>query len=199
MSGTNFDYDCSSLNPEGRIYQVEYAEKAVESSSTTVGVVCSDGIILGTEKIVINKMMISGTDKRVYSITKQVGSVVNGLTPDGRALMFRAREEAKQYHDNFGIKIPGSILAERVAGVCQMNTLYYGRRPYGASIIFATHDHLKGATLWMVEPSGSCYQYYGCAAGRGRQMARNEIEKGNFRELTVQQALPKVAKLLLQS
>ena len=53
--------------------------------------------------------------------------------------------------------------------------------------------------MWMIEPSGTCYQYYGCAAGRGRQIARNEIEKGNFRELTVQEALPKVAKLLLQS
>ena len=27
-----FDYDCSSLNPEGRIFQIEYAEKAVENS-----------------------------------------------------------------------------------------------------------------------------------------------------------------------
>ena len=80
-----------------------------------------------------------------------------------------------------------------------MNTLYYGRRPYGSSIIFAAHDNMKGATLWMVEPSGACFQYYGCAAGRGRQMARNEIEKGNFREMTVQAALPRVAKLLLQS
>jgi len=50
-------------------------------------VVCSDGIILGTEKIVINKMMVSGTDKRVYSVTKEIGTVVNGVVPDGRALM----------------------------------------------------------------------------------------------------------------
>ena len=134
----------------------------------------------------INKMMLSGTDKRVYSVTKEIGcvslqsrndlfnllhshsQVVNGLTPDGRALMYRAREEAKQYHDNFGIKIPGQILAERIAGVCQMNTLYYGARPYGTQVIIAAHDMLKGATLWMIEPSGACYQYYGCAAGRGR-------------------------------
>ena len=40
-----------------------------------VGVVCSDGIILGTEKIVINKMMVSGTDKRTYSITRDIGCV----------------------------------------------------------------------------------------------------------------------------
>ena len=91
--------------------------------------------------------------------------------------MYRAREEAKQYYDNFGIKVPGQVLAERIAGVCQMNTLYYGARPYGSQFIVAAHDIMKGASLWMVEPSGACYQYYGCAAGRGRQLARNEIEK----------------------
>jgi 20S proteasome alpha/beta subunit len=32
MSGTGFDYECSSLSPEGRLFQVEYAEKAVENS-----------------------------------------------------------------------------------------------------------------------------------------------------------------------
>ena len=124
---------------------------------------------------------------------------MNGLVPDGRALMYRGREEAKQYHDNFGIKIPGQVIAERLANVTQMNTVYSYQRPYGSTIVLASHDMMKGPTLWMVEPSGSVYQYYGCAAGRGRQLARNEIEKTNFRELTVEQALPKVAKLLLKS
>ena len=43
--------------------------------STICGVVCSDGIVLGTEKIVINKMMLSGTDKRTFNITREVGCV----------------------------------------------------------------------------------------------------------------------------
>lgn len=113
--------------------------------------------------------------------------------------MYRGREEAKQYLDNFGIKVPGSIISERLANAMQMNTVYSYQRPYGASMIIATHDIMKGPALWMIEPSGSCFQYYGCAAGRGRQLARNEIEKGDFRNLTVEQALPKVAKLLLKS
>ena len=144
-------------------------------------------------------MMISGTDKRTYSVSREIGCVVNGLVPDGRALMYRGREEAKQYHDNFGIKIPGQVIAERLANVTQMNTVYSYQRPYGTCILLACHDNMKGATLWMVEPSGTCYQYYGCAAGRGRQLARNEIEKTNFRELSVEESLPKVAKLLLKS
>jgi len=124
---------------------------------------------------------------------------VNGIVPDGRALMYRGREEAKQYNDNFGIKIPGSVIAERLGNVTQMNTVYSSQRPYGTAMVVSVHDMMKGHTLWMVEPSGACFQYYGCAAGRGRQLARNEIEKGNFRNLTVQEALPLVAKLLLKA
>jgi len=82
---------------------------------------------------------------------------VNGIVPDGRALMYRGREEAKQYNDNFGIKIPGSVIAERLGNVTQMNTVYSSQRPYGAAIVMSVHDMMKGHTLWMVEPSGACF------------------------------------------
>ena len=52
-------------------------------------------------------------------------------------------------------------------------------------MIIGTYDSLKGYGLYMVEPSGTCYEYYGCASGIGKQLARNEIEKKNFRELTI--------------
>ena len=60
-------------------------------------------------------MMISGTDKRVYSINFHTGGVVNGLTPDGRAIIQRARDEGTQYQNMFGIRCPGGVLAERMA------------------------------------------------------------------------------------
>jgi 20S proteasome subunit alpha 7 len=75
----------------------EFAFLILRLYSTCLGVVCKDGIILGTEKIVVNKMMIGGTDKRIFSINANVGCTVNGLTPDGKALMYRAREEHQQY------------------------------------------------------------------------------------------------------
>lgn len=99
-------------------------------------------------------MMVSGTDKRIYSITKQAGSVINGLIPDGRAMMFRAREECEQYEKNFGIKIPGAVLSERMALQYHMNTVYAHKRPIGSSMIIATHDNMRGQALWMIEPSG---------------------------------------------
>jgi 20S proteasome subunit alpha 7 len=144
-------------------------------------------------------MMLSGTDKRIFSVSTKSGCVVNGLVPDGKSLMFRAREEAQQYEKMFGIKIPGHVLAERLGMRAQMNTVYASQRPYGTSVALATHDSVKGFGLFMIEPSGACYEYYGCASGRGKQLARNEIEKKNFREMTVQEALPHIAKILLKS
>ena len=50
--------------------------------------------------------------------------------------------------------MPGAVLADRIALQFQMRTIYSSYRPYGTSIIFATHDNLKGHALWMIEPSG---------------------------------------------
>lgn len=121
------------------------------------------------------------------------------MTPDGKSLMYRGREEAVQYEKMFGIKMPGSVLAERLGMRAQMNTVYASQRPFGTSVVLAAYDHLKGLGLYMIEPSGACYEYYGCASGRGKQLARNEIEKRNFKEMTVQEALPHVAVILLKA
>ena len=80
----------------------------------------------------------------------------------------------------------------------QMSTIYANYRPIGTSLIFGIKDMFKGVQLYMVEPSGACFQYYGCASGRGKQLARNEIEKVNFKEKTVEEALPLIAKILLK-
>jgi 20S proteasome subunit alpha 7 len=153
---------------------------------------------MGTEKIIVNKMLINGTDKRVYSINLTSGGVINGLIPDGRSMITRAREECSQYKNMYGIQMPGSVLADRMAMRFQMSTIYASYRPIGTSLILANHDNMKGYQLYMAEPSGACFQYYGCASGRGKQMARNEIEKGKFKDMTCEEAIPKIAKILLQ-
>ena len=78
-----------------------------------------------------------------------------------------------------------------------MKTLYSSYRPIGTSAIVGIHDAQKGFQLYLVEPSGTCFQYYGCSSGRGKQLCRNEIEKTAFKDMTVEEALPKVAKILL--
>ena len=53
-----YDLYTTSYSPDGRVFQVEYAAKAVESSGTAVGVRCKDGVVMGFEKLVVSKMLV---------------------------------------------------------------------------------------------------------------------------------------------
>lgn len=151
--------------------------------------------MLGAEKTVLSELAIPGTDHRIYSINKQIGMVVTGVIPDGRALAQRARKESDSFRDFHGIPISGKVLAERLAGYIHTNTVYAWLRPFGSMVIIASYDEFNGPALHMIDASGQCYGYYGCASGKERQMARNEIEKLNPRNLTCKEAAPQLAKM----
>jgi 20S proteasome subunit alpha 7 len=58
--GTGYDLSCTTFSPDGRIFQIEYAGKAIDNSSTAIGVRVKDGIVLGVEKLIISKMLERG-------------------------------------------------------------------------------------------------------------------------------------------
>ena len=79
---------------------------------------------------------------------------------------------------SYGTKIPSQTLANRLSSYVHYFTLHGALRPFGASTLVAAYDQAtKKHSLHMVEPSGVSYEYFGAAAGRGRQPARTEMEK----------------------
>ena len=58
----------------------------------------------------------------------------------------------------------------------QAYTLYSSVRPFGISAVLGGIDE-DGPALYMIEPSGVYWGYNGCAIGKGRQLAKTEIEK----------------------
>ena len=82
------------------------------------------------------------------------------------------------YKKSYGTKIPSQTLANRLSSYVHYFTLHGALRPFGASTLVAAYDQAtKKHSLHMVEPSGVSYEYFGAAAGRGRQPARTEMEK----------------------
>jgi len=191
-----YDLSCMTFSPDGRIFQVEYAGKAVENGETIIGVLCKDGVILGSEKLMVSKMLVEGTNRRIFNVAEHVGIVVGGRIPDGKNVMTRARQEASQYKQNYGIQMPGTLLTERVAQYVHSHTLYGEYRPFGAATIIAAWDELDGYTLHMVEPSGHHLGYFGCSNGKGKQTAKSHLDKTDFRSKTCKEALFDVAKML---
>ena len=121
--------------------------------------------------------------------------VMTGIIPDGRALVDRAREESASYQKHFGVPITGKVLADRIAQFMHTNTMYLWARPYGCTVIISSFDAIKGPSLHMIDSSGTCFGYFGCGAGKGRQIARNEIEKMVPQSMTCKEAAFNVAKM----
>lgn len=175
-----YDYSCTTLSQEGRIYQLEYAEKAIETAPTVMGIVFSDGVVLASEKIRGNKTIVSGSNPTIYSITPTIGMAICGYLPDGRNLVSRAKSEAKSYLKNFGVEASGKVVAERLALYVQSHTLYWSVRPFGAVAMISSWDKDNKAHLHMVESNGNSFEYFSSSHGKGRQFVKTEVEKDNF-------------------
>lgn len=193
--GTGYDLAATTYSPDGKVFQTEYAQKAVDNSSTTIGLKCKDGVVLAVEKLVISKLLVQGSNRRVYHVDRHAGAVVAGLAPDGRMIVSRACEEAAQYKRVYGEPIPGHVLCERVGSYVHLFNLYWSLRPYGVTTLLATYCK-NGPALYAVDPSGASLRYYGTAVGKARQAAKNEIEKLKLSEMTCREAVIEAVKIL---
>lgn len=149
------------------------------------------------------------------------------MIPDGRHFIERARDEARAWRDTFKTPISTADLASRMGGYMQAYTLYQSVRPFGITAIVGGFDSTEespvdgevgrgpscgaggkvadkthgGPFLYMIEPSGLYWGYYGAATGKGRQAAKAELEKLDLGgpggpALTLEQAVKEAARII---
>ncbi|KAL2161663.1 hypothetical protein VTH06DRAFT_8225 [Thermothelomyces fergusii] len=225
--GTGYDLANSIFSPDGRNFQVEYAVKAVENGGTSIGIRCKDGIVLAVEKIITSKLLKPNANKRIATVDRHLGIAFSGMIPDGRHFVERARDEARAWRDTFKTPISTADLASRMGGYMQAYTLYQSVRPFGITAIIGGFDSPEelpvdgevgsgpaigaggkvpgkahgGPFLYMIEPSGLYWGYYGAATGKGRQAAKAELEKLDLGRpggpaLTLEEAVKEAARII---
>ncbi|KIP12651.1 hypothetical protein PHLGIDRAFT_27089 [Phlebiopsis gigantea 11061_1 CR5-6] len=193
--GTGYDLSASTYSPDGRIFQVEYANKAVENSGTAIGLRVKDGIVLAVEKIIHSKLLVPEANRRIQNLDKHLGMATSGFQADGRSLANRGRDEATSYRDYYRQPSPVKEVVNRLSMYVQAYTLYSSVRPFGVSAIIGGVDK-TGPRLFIVEPSGVAYGYHGAAVGKGRQLAKTEIEKLKLSELSTREAVAEAARII---
>ncbi|KAL4075974.1 proteasome subunit alpha type-3 [Scleroderma citrinum] len=193
--GTGYDLSASTYSPDGRIFQVEYAAKAVENSGTAIGLRVKDGVVLAVEKLIHSKLLVPGANRRIQAIDRHIGMATAGLLADGRNIANRARDEGANIRSIWREAPTVQRITERIALYAQAYTLYSSVRPFGISTIFGGVDK-TGPSLYVVEPSGVSLGYHGAAVGKGRQLAKTELEKLKLSELTMRQAVIEAARII---
>lgn len=172
--------------------------KAVENGGTSIGIKCKDGVVLAVEKIINSKLLVPGKNKRIQTIDRHIGVAYSGLLPDGRHFVNRGRDEAQSFRSTYKTAVSVPHLMDRLGLYVQNYTCYNSVRPFGiVSIVGGIDDN--GPHLYMIEPSGAYWGYTGAATGKGRQTAKSELEKLEFEELTVREAVKQAARIIHQA
>ncbi|KFD56908.1 hypothetical protein M514_02165 [Trichuris suis] len=177
VAGSGYDISSSTFSPDGRLFQVEYAMKAVDSSNTCIVMRGQDGVVFLAEKAIATKLLKSTTNTRISSVDEHIGFTCSGFYPDCRALLVHCSEEAQDYYKQFRKKIPCKELAEHAAMYIHGYTLYGAFRPFGCFIFLSSWDKENGPQLYGIDPSGACYGYKAWSVGKNRLAAKAELEK----------------------
>jgi len=160
--------------------------------ATTIGVVCSDGVVLASEKRVsYGYLVMSRVGKKVFRVTDRVGAACAGLVSDMQILI----REVEAYANLFKLDANRPITVRSAAKV--MSNLLFGRRlfPLITQTIVGGMDE-EGASLYVLDVLGSVIPDRYAAVGSGAEIALGVLEQGYKDGLTVKEARELVTRAI---
>ena len=172
------------VSPQGRLHQVEYALEAVKQGSAVVGLRSNTHAILVALKRAPSEL--ASYQKKMLRIDNHIGMGFAGLTSDARVLSNYMRQLALSSRLVYSRPLPVSRLISALSDRAQLNTMQYGKRPYGVGFLVIGVDS-QGPHLYEFSPTGNCFEYFAMALGARSQSAKTflELKYETFKEMSL--------------
>lgn len=175
MFRNEYDTDITTWSPTGRLFQLDYANEAVNNGSAAVGVKGADFVVLAALKR-SPVAELSSYQEKVFELDEHVGMAMSGLVSDGRILARTLRTECMNYRYMYSSGLPINEMADLLADKAQRHIQYAGKRPFGVGLLIAGYDR-QGPHLFQTIPSGDVFDFKATAMGVRSQASRTYLEK----------------------
>lgn len=188
QKGQGYDRGSTVFSPEGKIFQVQYAQEAVKKGLTALGAKTDEGVVLAAERKKTNKLVEEGSVEKVFQIDEHVGVAAAGLIADARVLIDQARIKAQTNRLRYDEVVSVESLAEDIGNIKQEYTQKGGVRPYGTKFLIGGVGE-TGPHLFETDPSGAIAEYNAHAIGGGAEKARDVFENNYRKDMKVKELI----------
>ena len=158
-------------------------DKLTKTGTTTIGMVCKDGVLLASEsKASMGYMIVNKDVQKVFKIDDKIGITIAGTVSDAQQLINILKAEISLHkletHEEMKISAVAHLLSQ----------IMYSRRmfPYYTQVIIGGIDS-TGPYVFSFDPIGSCMKENYVSTGSGSPFVYGVLEK-DFREgMTIEQ------------
>lgn len=171
-----YDRTATMFTPEGHLLQVEYAEKTVRLGSSSIAMVCSDGVLILADKRMEDKLVVPSSAQKIYEIDSHMISSIAGITSDARVLIDKSQVLSQQHRITYDSPIEPELIIKEISNIKQQFTQYGGARPFGVSLMIAGTQNGKGR-LYSSDITGNYFEYYANSIGENDAKINNLLRE----------------------
>jgi proteasome beta subunit len=166
------------------------ATQLVLKGTTTIGVVCKDGVILASDtRVTMGFYVAHKLGKKVYKIDDHLGMTIAGTVADAQRVVDILTANAQLYKINLNRPMPVHSAARLVA-----NLLFSARYvPLATQVLVGGVDD-TGPHVFNLDPFGSLTEEKSVSTGSGSPIAYGILEDKFKENMPVVEVLPIVVK-----
>ena len=183
-----YDRTATMFSPEGKLLQVEYAEKAIRLGSPSIGFKCADGVFILADKRVEEKLMTQNSVTKIYEIDSHIIGSAAGIVSDARVLVEKSQILAQQHRITYDSPIEPETIIKEISNLKQQFTQYGGARPFGVSLMIAgiKENHCE---LYASDVTGNYFSYNENAIGENDEKIKEKLRDKYEKTLTIKKGV----------
>ncbi|MBX5321806.1 MAG: archaeal proteasome endopeptidase complex subunit beta [Candidatus Bathyarchaeota archaeon] len=168
----------------------DIVNKLTLKGTTTIGVVCKDGVILASDtRVTMGFYVAHKHGKKIYKIDDHLAMTIAGTVADAQRTVDILTANAQLYRLNMGRPMPINSAARLVA-----NLLFSARyMPLATQVLIGGVDD-DGPHVFSLDPFGSLTEEKCVATGSGSPIAYGVLEDKYKEDMTVEETLPIVVR-----